>query len=68
MFCPRCNRETDPSQPQLRQENEQSMLIKIKNLSPGDARAQFTKISTMICVNIVVFRCLRTLKVGGRCH
>ncbi|HPH73485.1 MAG TPA: cell surface protein SprA, partial [Paludibacteraceae bacterium] len=42
---PGVTRETDPSQPQLRQENEQSMLIKIKNLSPDDARAVYKNIN-----------------------
>lgn len=42
---PGVTRETDPSQPQLRQENEQSMLLKVKNLSPEDARAVYKNIS-----------------------
>jgi cell surface protein SprA len=36
---PGVNRILDPSQPQLRQQNEQSLSAQITNLSPGDARA-----------------------------
>ena len=36
---PGVNRILDPGQPQLRQENEQSLAIQITGLSPGDARA-----------------------------
>jgi cell surface protein SprA len=36
---PGVNRMTDPGQPQLIMQNEQSMAAKISNLSPGDARA-----------------------------
>jgi cell surface protein SprA len=36
---PGVNRILDPGQPQLRQQNEQSILAKITNLAPGDARA-----------------------------
>ena len=36
---PGVNRILDPSQPQLRQENEQSLAVQITDLSPGDARA-----------------------------
>ena len=36
---PGVNRILDPGQPQLRQENEQSLAIQINDLSPGDARA-----------------------------
>lgn len=42
---PGVTRETDPSQPQLRQENEQSMQLKITNLSAGDARAVYKNLS-----------------------
>jgi cell surface protein SprA len=35
---PGVNRIIDPGQPQLRQENEQSMSLKITNLEPGDSR------------------------------
>ena len=36
---PGITRVLDPSQPQLRQQNEQSMALKLKHLEPGDARA-----------------------------
>ena len=36
---PGVNRILDPGQPQLRQENEQSLALQIADLSPGDARA-----------------------------
>ena len=36
---PGVNRILDPSQPQLRQQNEQAMAAQITDLSPGDARA-----------------------------
>jgi len=36
---PGVNRILDPGQPQLRQENEQSLALQIIDLSPGDARA-----------------------------
>jgi len=36
---PGVNRILDPGQPQLRQENEQSLAIQVTDLSPGDARA-----------------------------
>jgi len=36
---PGVNRILDPGQPQLRQENEQSLAAQIVDLSPGDARA-----------------------------
>ncbi|MCL1934368.1 MAG: cell surface protein SprA [Candidatus Azobacteroides sp.] len=36
---PGVNRILDPGQPQLRQENEQSLAAQITDLSPGDARA-----------------------------
>ncbi len=38
---PGVNRIFDPGQPQLRQENEQSMSLKVKNLERGDARAVY---------------------------
>lgn len=41
---PGVTREIDPSQQQVRQENEQSMLIKVHNLSPKDARALYKKL------------------------
>jgi cell surface protein SprA len=36
---PGVNRIIDPGQPQLRQENEQSLSLKITNLEPGDSRS-----------------------------
>lgn len=36
---PGVNRILDPSQPQLREQNEQAIALKIDNLDPGDARA-----------------------------
>lgn len=36
---PGVSRVQDPSQPQLRQQNEQSLSLKVENLSPQDARA-----------------------------
>ena len=36
---PGVTRVTDPSQPQLRQQNEQALSLKIENLAPQDARA-----------------------------
>ncbi|WP_321438315.1 cell surface protein SprA [uncultured Bacteroides sp.] len=38
---PGITRVIDPSQPQLKQENEQAMSLKVQNLSPGDARAVY---------------------------
>ncbi len=38
---PGVSRVLDPSQPQLRQENEQAMSLKVTNLAPGDARAVY---------------------------
>ncbi|MDD4697541.1 MAG: cell surface protein SprA [Fermentimonas sp.] len=38
---PGVNRIIDPGQPQLRQENEQSMALKITNLEPGDSRSVY---------------------------
>ena len=42
---PGFNRITDPSNPQLRQLNEQSMVLKVHNLEDGDARAAFRNVS-----------------------
>ena len=42
---PGVTRETDPSQPQLTQENEQSMVLRAYDLAPGDARAVYKNIS-----------------------
>lgn len=36
---PGVTRILDPSQPQLRQENEQSIALKVKDIAPGDSRA-----------------------------
>ncbi|MEI8086903.1 MAG: cell surface protein SprA [Paludibacter sp.] len=38
---PGITRETDPGQPQLLQQNEQSMVLRVTNLAPGDARAVY---------------------------
>ena len=38
---PGVNRIIDPGQPQLRQENEQSMALEITNLEPGDSRSVY---------------------------
>ena len=38
---PGISRVMDPSQPQLRQQNEQAMSLKVGNLAPGDARAVY---------------------------
>ena len=38
---PGVTRETDPGQPQMLQQNEQSMLMRVYDLSPGDARAVY---------------------------
>ncbi len=38
---PKISRVVDPSQPQLRQRNEQALSLKISDLSPGDARAVY---------------------------
>ena len=40
---PGVSREIDPSQQQVRQENEQSMVLRIHNLYPKDARAVYKK-------------------------
>lgn len=38
---PGISRVIDPGQPQLRQQNEQSMSLKLEKLAPGDARAVY---------------------------
>lgn len=38
---PNITRVVDPGQPQLRQQNEQAMSIKVQKLAPGDARAVY---------------------------
>jgi cell surface protein SprA len=38
---PGFDRVTDPQNPQLRQLNEQSMVLRVQNLEDGDARAAF---------------------------
>lgn len=43
---PGITRVVDPGQPQLRQQNEQAMSLKLEDLAPGDARAVY-KNSTM---------------------
>ena len=42
---PGISRVIDPGQPQLRQENEQTMSLKVENLAPGDARAVYKNTS-----------------------
>jgi cell surface protein SprA len=42
---PGFNRVTDPQNPQLRQLNEQSMVLKVQNLTDGDARAAFRNVN-----------------------
>jgi len=42
---PGFDRVTDPQNPQLRQLNEQSMVLKVDNLEDGDARAAFKNMS-----------------------
>lgn len=42
---PGVSRQTDPSQPQLTQQNEQSMLIKVMGLAPSDARGVYKNIT-----------------------
>jgi cell surface protein SprA len=42
---PGIEREQDPSQTQVRQENEQSLLLKVTELAPGDARAVYKNTS-----------------------
>ncbi|QZE14124.1 cell surface protein SprA [Halosquirtibacter laminarini] len=43
---PGIDRVIDPANPQLRELNEQSLLIKIKDLEDGDARATYKNITT----------------------
>lgn len=38
---PGVNRVIDPGQPQIRQENEQALLLQVENLAQGDARAAY---------------------------
>lgn len=40
---PGITRETDPSQPQLLQQNEQAMVMRVTNLSPKESRAVYKK-------------------------
>jgi cell surface protein SprA len=42
---PGFNRITDPQNPQLRQLNEQSMVLRVLNLEDGDARAAFRNVN-----------------------
>lgn len=42
---PGVTRQTDPGQPQLRQQNEQAMVMKVSNLAPADARGVYKKIN-----------------------
>jgi cell surface protein SprA len=42
---PGVTRETDPGQPQLLQQNEQSMVLRVNNLAPGDARGVYKNTS-----------------------
>jgi cell surface protein SprA len=42
---PGITRETDPGQPQLLQQNEQSMVLRVNDLSPGDARGVYKNAS-----------------------
>lgn len=42
---PGFNRITDPQNPQLRQLNEQAMVLKVLNLEDGDARAAFRNVN-----------------------
>ncbi|HSN49948.1 MAG TPA: cell surface protein SprA, partial [Bacteroidales bacterium] len=42
---PGFDRVTDPQNPQLRQLNEQSMVLKVLNLEDGDARAAFRNVN-----------------------
>ena len=38
---PGVSRETDPGQPQLLQQNEQAMVLRVSDLSPGDAKGVY---------------------------
>jgi cell surface protein SprA len=42
---PGFNRITDPQNPQLRQLNEQAMVLKVQNLEDGDARAAYRNVN-----------------------
>lgn len=42
---PGVSRETDPGQPQLLQQNEQSMVMRVTDLAPGDARGVYKNTS-----------------------
>lgn len=42
---PGVSRETDPGQPQLLQQNEQSMVLRVSDLAPGDARGVYKNTS-----------------------
>ena len=42
---PGFDRITDPQNPQLRQLNEQSMVLRVQNLEDGDARAAFRNVN-----------------------
>ncbi|OFY64035.1 MAG: cell surface protein SprA [Bacteroidetes bacterium RBG_13_43_22] len=52
---PGFDRIIDPSNPQLRQLNEQSMVLKVQNLEDGDARAAFKNVN----IDIRQYRRLR---------
>ena len=52
---PGFDRITDPSNPQLRQLNEQAMVLKVQNLDDGDARAAFKNVN----IDIRQYRRLR---------
>ncbi len=52
---PGFDRITDPSNPQLRQLNEQAMVLKVQNLEDGDARAAFKNVN----IDIRQYRRLR---------
>ena len=45
MLPPGVEREGDPSQPGVYEENEQSLALKVQNLSPGDARGVYKNTS-----------------------
>jgi cell surface protein SprA len=52
---PGFDRVTDPQNPQLRQLNEQSMVLKVQNLEDGDARAAYKNVN----IDIRQYRSLR---------
>ncbi len=52
---PGFDRITDPQNPQLRQLNEQSMVLKVQDLDDGDARAAFRNVN----LDIRQYRSLR---------